>query len=113
MQSITTTAKIQIYPSDNEKELLSQTMIAYQKACNCVSEYIFRNHDLKLKSLNKVLYRRLRNEYGLRSQMAQSVIKTVIAKYKTILENQKKWIKPNFKKPQYDLVWNRDVEHIV
>ena len=40
--------------------------------------------------------------------MAQSVFKTVIAKYKTILENQHKWIKPNFSKPQFDLVWNRD-----
>lgn len=40
--------------------------------------------------------------------MAQSVFKTVIARYKTILENQKEWICPSFKKPQYDLVWNRD-----
>lgn len=40
--------------------------------------------------------------------MAQSVFKTVIARYKTILENQNEWIKPSFKKPQYDLVWNRD-----
>ena len=40
--------------------------------------------------------------------MAQSVIKTVIARYKTILENQNEWIQPSFKKPQYDLVWNRD-----
>ena len=36
--------------------------------------------------------------------MAQSVLKTVIARYKTILENQNEWIKPSFKKPQYDLV---------
>ena len=34
--------------------------------------------------------------------------KTVIARYKTILENQHKWIRPDFSKPQYDLVWNRD-----
>ena len=40
--------------------------------------------------------------------MAQSVLKTVIARYKTILENQNEWIKSSFKKPQYDLVWNRD-----
>ena len=40
--------------------------------------------------------------------MAQSVLKTVIARYKTILENQKEWIQPTFKKPQYDLVWNKD-----
>ena len=36
--------------------------------------------------------------------MAQSVLKTVIARYKTILENQNEWMKPSFKKPQYDLV---------
>lgn len=40
--------------------------------------------------------------------MAQSVLKTVIARYRTILENQNEWIQPTFKKPQYDLVWNRD-----
>ena len=40
--------------------------------------------------------------------MAQSVFKTVIARYKTILEDQSEWIQPSFKKPQYDLVWNRD-----
>ena len=58
--------------------------------------------------MNKVLYSTLRERFGLKSQMAQSVFKTVIARYKTILENQKEWIQPNFKKPQYDLVWNRD-----
>ncbi len=32
----------------------------------------------------------------------------MIAKYKTILENEHQWIQPKFKKPQLDLVWNRD-----
>lgn len=63
---------------------------------------------LKQFSLNKVLYSTLRERFGLKSQMAQSVFKTVIARYKTILENQKEWIRPSFKKPQYHLVWNRD-----
>ena len=40
--------------------------------------------------------------------MAVSCVRTVIAKYKTILENQSEWIKPVFKRPQLDLVWNRD-----
>lgn len=75
---------------------------------NYVSDYVFKTHDLKQLSLNKVLYSTLREKFGLKSQMAQSVFKTVIARYKTILENQKEWIKPDFKKPQYDLVWNRD-----
>ena len=85
-----------------------ETMAVYSDACNYVSAYVFRTHDLKQSSLNKVLYSTLREKFSLKSQMAQSVFKTVIARYKTILENQKEWIKPSFKKPQYDLVWNRD-----
>ena len=108
MEQITITAKIQIYVSKQDKVLLDKTISAYRNACNFVSEYIFRTHDLQQFSLNKALYSALRTELGLKSQMAQSVIKTVISRYKTILESQNKWIKPSFKKPQYDLVWNRD-----
>lgn len=102
------TLKIKITPNESDMLILNATMSAYKQACNFVSDYIFKSHDLKQASLNKNLYYPLKGKFGLRSQMAQSVMKTVIARYKTILENQKKWIKPEFKKPQYDLVWNRD-----
>ena len=108
MEQMTVTAKIQISVNADSKVLLDETMSVYSNACNYVSNYVFRTHDLKQFSLNKVLYSTLRERFGLKSQMAQSVFKTVIARYKTILENQKEWIQPNFKKPQYDLVWNRD-----
>lgn len=108
MEQITITAKVQIVVSDTDKVLLNKTMSVYRDACNYVSDYVFRTHDLKQFSLNKVLYSALREEFGLKSQMAQSVFKTVIARYKTILENQNEWIRPSFKKPQYDLVWNKD-----
>lgn len=108
MEQITVTAKIQVITSDTDRVLLNNTMAVYRNACNYVSNHIFHTHDLKQFSLNKVLYSILREKFGLKSQMAQSVLKTVIARYKTILENQKEWIKPVFKKPQYDLVWNRD-----
>ena len=108
MEQVTVTAKIQISVDADNQVLLSKTMSAYSDACNYVSEYIFNTKNLKQFSLNQVLYSTLREQFGLRSQMAQSVFKTVIARYKTILENQKKWIKPSFDKPQYDLVWNRD-----
>lgn len=108
MEQITITAKIQIIASETDKFLLDETMSVYRAACNYVSEYVFCTHDLKQFSLNKVLYSTLREKFGLKSQMAQSVFKTVIARYKTILENQNEWIKPSFRKPQYDLVWNRD-----
>ena len=108
MEQMTVTAKIQISVSADNKVLLDKTMSVYSDACNFVSDYVFHTHDLKQFSLNKVLYSTLRERFGLKSQMAQSVFKTVIARYKTILENQKEWIQPSFKKPQYDLVWNRD-----
>lgn len=108
MEQITVTVKIQISVSDADKVLLNDTMSVYSDACNYVSTYVFHTHDLKQSSLNKALYFTLREKFGLKSQMAQSVFKTVIARYKTILENQNEWIQPNFKKPQYDLVWNRD-----
>ena len=108
MGEITITAKIQIVPSNDDKLLLNSTMSAYTDACNYVSNYVFQTHNLKQFALNKELYSDLRDKFGLKSQMAQSVLKTVIARYKTILENQNEWIKPSFKKPQYDLVWNRD-----
>ena len=108
MEQMTVTAKIQISVSADNKVLLDETMSVYSDACNYVSDYVFHTHDLKQFSLNKALYSTLREMFGLKSQMAQSVIKTVIARYKTILEKQKEWIQPSFKKPQYDLVWNRD-----
>ena len=108
MSQMTVTAKVQIYPDSEQKKLLCDTMNSYRIACNYVSEYVFRTHNKNQTSVTKALYNELREKYSLRSQMACSVVKTVTARYKTILKNQKKWIKPDFKLPQYDLVWNRD-----
>ena len=105
---MTITAKIQIRTSECQKQVLNETMSAYRGACNFVSDYIFNTHVLKFASLNKELYHAVRTRFGLKSQMTQSVIKTVVARYKAILEMQHEWIKVEFKHPQYDLVWNRD-----
>ena len=108
MEQMTVTAKIQIAVDTDSKALLDKTMSVYRNACNYVSDYVFHTHNLKQFSLNKMLYYKLREKFGLKSQMAQSVFKTVIARYKSILETEGKWIRPSFKRPQYDLVWNRD-----
>ena len=86
MEQMTITAKIQIIVAETDKVLLDETMSVYRNACNYVSDYVFRTHDLKQFSLNKALYSTLREKFNLKSQMAQSVLKTVIARYKTILE---------------------------
>ena len=104
----TITAKIQILVNPSDKQMLCDTMKAYSDACNYVSDYIYKTHNLSRYSIQEDTYYQVREIYGLRSQMAVSCVRTVIAKYKTILENQKEWIKPVFRLPQLDLVWNRD-----
>ncbi|MBQ4468242.1 MAG: transposase, partial [Firmicutes bacterium] len=104
----TLTAKLKILPTPSEAELLMDTMRTYSEACNYVSDYIFSTHDTNLRSLNRELYHAIREKYSLPSQMAQSVLRTVVSRYKTILTSEKRWIRPKFRTPQLDLVWNRD-----
>lgn len=104
----TVTAKLQILINSSDKQIIYDTMKAYSNACNYVSEYIYKTHNLSRYSVQENTYYHVREVYKLRSQMAVSCVRTVIAKYKTVLENQNKWIKPVFRRPQLDLVWNRD-----
>ena len=47
---ITTTAKIQVRVSPEQRELLDVTMDTYRSACNFVANYIFQAHDLKQRT---------------------------------------------------------------
>ena len=134
---INLTSKLRIvFQSEDDRKSAFDTLIAYRDACNYVSQYVF-NHDFVLKQseLQSALYHELRKQFGLKSQMTQSVFKTVIARYKTVqtqLRKQRVWDGykkdnhgkdvPNyinkdlmflwkpiaFKRPQLDLVRNRD-----
>lgn len=105
---ITITSKIQIYPTDEQIEKLTKTMIQIRKALNYVSTYVYEHNCFVQSTINKDTYYYLRETYNLKSQMAQSVIKTVIAKYKANKSNGHDFTKIQFKKLEYDLVWNRD-----
>lgn len=125
-----------VFQSDADRKSAYNTLIAYQNACNYVSQYVF-NHNFVLKQseLQSALYHEIRKQFSLKSQMTQSVFKTVIARYKTVqtqLRKQRVWNgykkanhgkeipnyihkdlsflwKPiEFKRPQLDLVRNRD-----
>lgn len=104
----TITAKIQVYVSDKQAQSLTSTTNAYRKASNWLSGHIFETKNLNQVKLNKLYYSDLRNQFGLKSQMAQSVMKTVIARYKSAKSNGHEWSLVEFKLPEYDLVWNRD-----
>ena len=108
MSKLVLTAKIQVMPSKEEGIALRKTLLQYRDACNYVAQYCYQTHCLQQAKIHKVVYRTLRSDYGLMSQFACSVVKTVIARYKTILRTQHEWIMPTFKAPQCDFCWNKD-----
>lgn len=93
---ISLTAKLRIvFQSEKDRHSAYETLIAYRNACNHVSQYLF-DHDFEMKqsTLQSELYHDIRNRFGLKSQMTQSVFKTVIARYKTLqtqLRKQHVW----------------------
>ena len=105
---ITITSKIQIYPTDEQIESLKNTMFQVRKALNYISKYIYETKCLSQKKINDNTYYYLREKFNLKSQISQSVIKTVIAKYKTNKSNGHNFTLIQFKNLEYDLVFNRD-----
>ncbi len=105
---VTLTAKLKIKPTESQTEALLHMVSAYRVGCNYISSVVYVSKVLNQRSLHELTYRDLRTAYGLRSQMAQSAMKTVIARYKTNRSNDHAWTHVQFKKPEYDLVWNRD-----
>lgn len=102
------TAKVQIIVSKEDSVILKDTLNAYKSACNEASSFVYISKILHPYALQDKLYLKLRTKYSLKSQMAQSVLKTVVARYKSIQSARKPWTKIIFSKPQIDLVWNRD-----
>jgi hypothetical protein len=105
---LTLTAKIRIQPDQRQQELLFETLKAVKAGCNFVSEQVFQSQVLNRSKLIKMTYTTLRTEYRLRSQMSQSIAIAVLAKYKSLKSNGHDGSRIRFKKPEYDLVFNRD-----
>ena len=130
-QGITIKVKLDLQHIEDVSKIIN-TAEQYRQACNYISEYIF-THGFQLNQLKlqKEIYNDIRVRFGLKSMMAQSAIRSTIARYKTVNTqlkqnpyrfqdvNTKKWYhvsrnlewleKPiNFARPQADLVRNRD-----
>lgn len=85
MVNLTQTLKLKIKPQSVEQTFkFEAAQKAFTQACNFTSQYIFDHHFLlEQRILQDRIYKQLRSDFGLPSMLAQSVIKTVIAKYKT------------------------------
>jgi len=105
---ITLTSKMQIFPDEESKRILLDTMHAYRDACNYVSGFVFSTQSLDLKVLQNKLYYNIRSKYKLKAQMAISVLRTVRTCYKARDSRIDEWSCIRFNKPQVELLWNRD-----
>ena len=82
--TITIKCKLKLQSQTDEQALLL-SLEQYRKACNAVSEYIFdHNFVMRQTKLNKAIYHQLRDQFGLKSQMAQSAIRNVVGKSRTV-----------------------------
>ena len=135
MSVITQTMKLLFYPDAQDIPSLVKITQTYADACNHVSQYIF-DHDFCLNSveLQKPLYPVLRGQFGLKSQFAISVVKTVTARYKAVKEQLQQrpykwqdekgrthyiqrdlewlWQPISFQRPQADCVRGRDYSFV-
>ena len=69
--------KIRIYPDEEDKALLIESMHAYIAGCNYVSEYVFTSKDLSAASVQKETYYHIREAFSLPAQMACNVARQV------------------------------------
>ena len=135
MPDIVKTVKLHIHPDKDGRAQLAALTGRYAQACTYVSDYVFHHgFILNFMKLQDALYQTVRSEFGLKSQMAISVMKTVTARYKTIQEQLSRkpyryqdengdwqyisrtleWLqKPAvFRRPQADLVRGRDYSFV-
>lgn len=107
----TLTYAVRVEVSPDQSQVLSDTCAAYLDCCNMVSGVAWERKTLSQKALRQLVYRRIRDEYHVGAQMAQSSIIRVIGNYRTIKEmHGSPWAtsQPNYRSSGYDLVWNRD-----
>lgn len=125
------TAKVRLYPSQEQATQFKAVTKEYQRLCNLVSQWYFDNDcQVNRKKFNQEMYHYLRAESkDINSAMVQSTYRTVEARYKTVRQqlfqhpyhfqdkNTGKWYRFNrdlgwlrkpikFSRPQADYVRN-------
>ncbi|GAA3620061.1 RNA-guided endonuclease TnpB family protein [Secundilactobacillus similis] len=83
-QSVVIKVKLKLH-RNTDADLLTTMMQQYRNACNFVSQAFFDDHfRSNTQALTKRLYHQLRHDFHLKAQLAQSVVRTVMARYKAV-----------------------------
>ena len=126
------TLKFRLYPTNEQAQAFDDTMEQFRRAANYTSQVFFDNHfGMSQMDLHNAVYQYLRSTFNLKSQMAVSVYRMILARYRAVKTQitQKPyhfkdantgvwytqsrdldWLKNpiQFKRPQLDVVANRD-----
>ena len=85
---VSLTEQLKLNTTKEDDILLEEVCKRYAEAATEVSAFYFeKGASLSQKALHQELYQGIRACFGLKSQMAESVLKTVIARYKNVISN--------------------------
>lgn len=82
-----------LLPTAEQVKALSETMEAFNNACNDIAETAYQNRTANKVKLQQIVYRNIRSKHGLSSQLTIRAISKVAETYK-----RDKNIKPSFRK---------------
>lgn len=86
------TLMIKLLPTTEQHQSLLETMERFNAACNVIAEAAFAEHTANKVRLQKLVYSRIREEFGSSAQMKVRAIAKTCEAYK-----RDKSIKPTFK----------------
>ena len=76
------TLQIKLLPNNEQKQTLVDTFIAFNKACDFASRIAFDRKLFNKVFLQRIVYRDIRDKFGLAAQLAVRVIAKVVETYK-------------------------------
>ncbi|MBX6353504.1 MAG: transposase [Thermoflavifilum sp.] len=106
---LTRTILLKLQPTEEQAAILERTMDANRRALDYASQVAFERRIRSAFQLHRAVYRTLRLEFGLRSQMACTVCRTVAATHKSMKSNGNPGAQARFKHPKPVFQWNNYV----
>ena len=76
------TLQVKLLPDDEQGKILTDTFIAFNGACNYVSQIAWDKKLFNKVFLQRIVYRDIREKFGLAAQLAIRVIAKVVETYK-------------------------------
>lgn len=102
------TAKAKLLPTEEQKLQLVETVSAIKEALNYTSKVAYENGRMSaFKKLQKLVYTTLREQFGLKSQMACNVCTVVAGTYASMKSNGEDTL-AFYNKPKLQYSYNRD-----